>query len=189
MFPLGDSRKADTRKKAEDFGLHVKDKSESNEICFISGDYRQFLVNMMPDYKPVKGYFVDTDGNILGKHDGIFSYTVGQRRGLGISAKEPYYVSKIDIENNRITLCRKEELCSKELLVERINLVTGSGLSVGSEVDIQIRYRHKPIKGVVASMKDGTLRFNIDLSNDAPTKGQAAVFYDDEEVIGGGWIA
>jgi tRNA-uridine 2-sulfurtransferase len=188
IFPIGDFKKGEVRQKARLYGLGVSEKPESNEICFIKDDYREFLKKMKPDFVSKHGNFIDIDGNVLGKHKGIFSYTVGQRKGLGISSEKPFYVRKIDIENNAIILCRKEQLFAGELLVERINYISDSPLSKGFEVDIQIRYRQRPIRGKVIDILDGTLKFEIDLHNDAPTPGQAAVFYDGDEVIGGGWI-
>jgi len=117
LFPLGEYIKAEVKEKARNYGLKIDARNESNEVCFIPTDYRQFLMKMKPDFKFCLGNFVDVNGNVLGRHKGIHFYTVGQRRGLGISSDRPYYVKSINPQDNTITLCRKEELGSDELNV------------------------------------------------------------------------
>lgn len=190
LFPLGEYTKNEVREKASEYGLIVADKDESNEICFIpDDDYRGFLKKIDPEFLPRKGNFVDLDGRKLGEHEGIHAYTVGQRRGLGVSSDRPYYVRKINTDDNTITLCRKEELRSKEFAVSGLSFVRGKEyLSDDNLFQIQIRYRHEPVSGRLINVDNDRGMVSMDLADDAPTPGQAAVFYKDDEVIGGGWI-
>jgi tRNA-uridine 2-sulfurtransferase len=189
IFPLGEYTKKEVRKKAKKYGLKFADKSESNEICFIpDDDYRGFLRKINPDFMPKTGFFVDLEGRKLGEHLGIHAYTIGQRRGLGVCSDRPFYVKIINFEDNTITLCRKEELSSKEFEVSGLTFIKGKENLSDDSFQIQLRYRHKPISGRLIFSDDVRGKVTIDLAEDAPTQGQAAVFYKEDEVIGGGWI-
>ncbi|MBU1627137.1 tRNA 2-thiouridine(34) synthase MnmA [bacterium] len=190
LFPLGEYAKTEVRKMAGQFGLSVKDKTESNEVCFVpNDDYKGFLKNVVTGFKSRIGDFIDMTGKKLGKHKGIHAYTIGQRRGLGISSDRPYYVKEINPKDNTITLCRKEELQSKGFIVKELNFIAGSSVDLDCELQVQLRYRHDPIDCILLPFDDdGRAKVIFDLIDDAPTPGQAAVFYKGDEVIGGGWI-
>jgi tRNA-specific 2-thiouridylase len=135
-----------------------------------------------------KGSFIDTQGNILGEHQGIIHYTVGQRKGLGIALGKPAFVKNIDPENNTVTLCDNEELFSRELIAKNINLISITSIKEPMRVKAKVRYRHEAQWATVTQLDEDTVKVVFDEPQRAITKGQATVFYDADTVIGGGEI-
>jgi len=188
LFPLGDMTKDEVRDKAKSLGLPNADREESQEVCFIPGDdYRAFLRQEWPELAE-PGEFVDTDGNVLGEHEGIAFYTIGQRRGLGVaSADGRLYVIKRDTLTRRITLGDAAALeCSGATLGE-VCYVSENPPASPFEADVKIRYRTPPVKArVVPSGQSARVEFAKPVSGVSP--GQSAVFYQGDRVLGGGII-
>jgi len=190
MFPLGSMNKEEVRKRAEGFGLRVAKKDESQGLCFIpqGEDYRWFLrkfANTNINGKP--GEIVDTQGNVLGNHKGVFSFTVGQRRGLGVAVGKPLYVLKIDPASNRVVVGEEEELYRKKLIVDKINWIEEVPTEP-IEVKARIRYRHPGEKALLYPRSGEEAAIEFVTPQRAITPGQAAVFYSGARVLGGGWI-
>jgi len=187
-FPNGEHTKREVRRKAEEAALPVKDRPESLEICFTEpGAHGDFIQGFYPG-KVRPGPIVDTKGNVIGEHRGIVYYTVGQRRGMGVSAPDPLYVIEVRAEDNIVVAGVEEELFSDGVLLRNENWVAGEPPSEGEEVEIKIRYNAAPAPAVYAGRsEEGALaRFKKPLR--AVTPGQAAVLYRGEEVLGGGTI-
>ena len=188
-FPLGDMGKAETRQHAERFDLPVADKAESMDICFVpDGNYARIVERMRPGACD-PGEFVDLDGNVLGQHDGIIGFTVGQRRGLGISAAEPLYVVRIEPETRHVVVGPVEALLTEQIIVNEINwLGDDAGGEAGVDVKIKIRSASKPTQARLILQPDHTAIVipAEPISGVAP--GQACVFYNESRVLGGGWI-
>ncbi|MGA2527256.1 MAG: tRNA 2-thiouridine(34) synthase MnmA [Smithellaceae bacterium] len=183
LFPLGSWSKEEVRTVAKKKGLHVAQKAESQDICFVTqGDYRQFFLEK--NLSSVKGDIVDMAGNILGRHSGIFFYTIGQRSGLGISSKTPLYVVEIDARKNQVIVGEKKALQAKGLIAGNINLLTGE---LPIEVEAKIRYRKKPARCKI-SAEGENLKVIFKETQESITPGQAVVFYAGDEVLGGGVI-
>ena len=183
LFPLGSLSKDEVRALAKKVGLHVAQKAESQDICFVTqGDYRQFF----QEKKVVAagGDIVDMTGNVLGKHKGIIYYTIGQRGGLGISAKAPLYVVEIDAVKNKVVVGGKKDLYSVGLIAGDVNLLAKD---LPTEMEAKIRYRKKPALCLVEKAGD-KLRVIFKEAQESVTPGQAVVFYKGEEVLGGGVI-
>ncbi len=185
-FPVGEMRKAEVRKAAEEAGLPVFEKRESQDICFVTDDsYAAFISRS--GIREKEGVFLDREGNVLGMHKGVLRYTVGQRKGLGIASKEPLYVVAIDAARNEIVLGTGDETLSTGATVARASFVGGAPPAAEFRAAAKVRYRHP---GVGATVRvDGD---RLDVLFDAPqrsvTPGQALVLYDGDEVLGGGWI-
>lgn len=187
IFPLGKYTKAEIRKLAEEEGFINADKPDSQDICFVpEGKYTEFIKNYTGREYPL-GDFTDCEGRVLGTHKGIICYTVGQRKGLGLSLKEPMYVKEIDTERNRVVLARDSELFSSLLYADNINLISVPEIKGEMRVKAKVRYRHKEDDATV-KMENGLLRVEFDKPQRAITKGQAVVLYDGETVVGGGRI-
>ena len=186
-FPVGEYNKEDIRKFAEEAGLLVAGKPDSQEICFIpSGNYRDFVKERV---KPKKGNFVDPNGNVLGEHPGIQFFTVGQRRKLGINANdgEPRYVVKINSNTNEVVLGADEDLMETEFTANKLSFT--SEVEMGSEIKVKARIRYKANEEpAVVVIKDGYADIKFLEPQRAITPGQPVVFYRDEEMIGGGII-
>jgi len=186
-FPVGEHNKEDIRKMAEDAGLLVAGKPDSQEICFIpSGNYRDFVKERV---KPKKGNFVDPNGNVLGEHPGIQFFTVGQRRKLGINSNdgEPRYVVKINSDTNEVVLGADEDLMETEFTANKLSFT--SEVEIGSEIRVKARIRYKANEEpAVVVIKDGYADIKFLEPQRAITPGQPVVFYRDEEMIGGGII-
>jgi tRNA-uridine 2-sulfurtransferase len=183
LFPLGSLNKEEVRTLAQKAGLHVAQKAESQDICFVTqGNYRIFFQEKK--VVAVGGDIVNLSGKILGKHNGIIYYTIGQRGGLGISAKTPLYVVEIDAVKNRIVVGEKKDLFSIGLIAGEVNLLTDD---LPGEMEAKIRYRKKPARCTV--QKEGKqLRVIFKEAQESITPGQAVVFYAGDEVLGGGVI-
>src|SRR5699024_5969571 len=188
LFPLQDNvSKEDTRALAEEYGLEIANKKDSQEICFIKDDdYQRFLKENMQK-QPKKGKIVLTTGEILGIHNGLINYTIGQRKGLGISYKEPLYVVKLDMKNNQVIVGTETELYSDQLEAINVNWIVDvkNKLEEGLECFVKIRYRAKEAKAKVIKEKE-TIKVVFEEPQRAITQGQSVVFYDEDGVVLGG---
>ncbi len=191
MLPLGTYRKSEIRQMAIDYGYPaLAKKNESYEICFVpDNDYRGFLKRKVEglEEKVSGGFFVNKDGNILGPHKGYPFYTIGQRKNLGIALGKPAFVTKIIPETNTIVLGDEEDLFGSELIVKGINWIKYEGVGDGMEAITKIRYKDKGALSQISTYENGVkVRFYENVKGIAP--GQSAVFYEDDDVIGGGII-
>lgn len=188
QFPLGDLTKVQVRAIAEMQKFSNAYKHDSQDICFVqNGTYSDFIEKYTGITYPC-GDFIDVYGNILGRHNGIIRYTIGQRRGLGLNHSEPLYVCAIDPENNTVTLGRVKDLYTCELTVTNINLISVPFIETPQRLKVKIRYRHVEQWATVTQINENTLKIMFDKPQRAITKGQAAVLYDDDIVVGGGII-
>jgi tRNA-uridine 2-sulfurtransferase len=193
LFPLGRLTKPEVREIARQHGLALSEKPDSQEICFIpGGDYKQFLAayleeqgRLMPE---TAGELVASDGKVLGRHEGIFNFTVGQRKGLGVSSPVPLYVLNIDPAGHRVTVGADEELATRTLRARDLNWISIVELTAPMRVRIKIRHRHEPAWATIEPCGLEEVLATFDEPQRAVTPGQSAVFYDDDEVVGGGWI-
>ena len=187
LFPLGDKTKEEVRLLADKFGLKVANKPDSQGICFITGSsYKEFLKDQNENDNK-EGDIVDTSGNVIGTHQGIFSYTVGQRRGLGIAKGKPQYVVRIDPKRNRVVVGNEEDIYSNSLSVNNlswINAVAAKEMNISAK----IRYRHKENDANLVLNNQNEAVVNFREPQRAVTPGQAIVFYKENKVLGGGWI-
>ena len=189
FFPLGEYTKSQTREIAEGKEFVTSHKSESQDICFVpDGDYAAMIKRYRGKDYP-KGNFVDTDGNVLGQHNGIIGYTIGQRRGLGIPDKKRLYVTKLDVDNNQVILGDNEDLFKREVNIRDFHWIIGDAPKDEFRCNAKIRYRHKEQPGVCIINSDGTAVFTFDEPQRAITPGQSAVLYDGDYVLGGGIIS
>jgi tRNA-specific 2-thiouridylase len=194
LFPLGGLTKPEVRKIARQHGLKLAEKPDSQEICFIpGGDYKQFLTAYMEEQgRPVPetaGEMVTSSGQVLGRHDGIFNFTVGQRKGLGVASPTPLYVLNIDPASHRVTVGADAELATRTLHARRLNWISIPELTQPMRVRIKIRHRHEPAWATLEPAGADEVLATFDEPQRAITPGQSAVFYDGDEVVGGGWIA
>jgi len=185
IFPLGDMQKSAVRAKARALSLPAAERPESQDICF--GDYKALVATYADESEPDGGEVVDRSGKILGKHDGIHGVTIGQRRGLGISAREPLYVVEIDKEANRVVVGNKNELSSAGLVARAVNWIEPLG-ATSIDAEVQIRYRAPSIPCTIRTTSPGACEIRFNEAFPAVTPGQAAVFYRGQRVLGGGWI-
>lgn len=188
MFPLGEKTKSDTRAVARECQLKTADKEESMEICFVpDNDYGGFLQKAGLAEKH-RGEIVDLHGRVLGQHDGIEFYTIGQRRGLGISSPAPIYVIELDAANNRVIVGDDSALAGDAFAVDRCNWIPFDAPPGPLEVTTKIRYNHPGTPATVTPLGNGRAQVKLHAPQRAITPGQAAVFYQDDLVVGGGWI-
>ena len=187
LFPLGKFSKNEIREIAEKKGFLNARKKDSQDICFVpDGDYVSFIERYSGKKYP-EGDFVDINGNVIGRHQGIIRYTNGQRKGLGVAFGRPMYVAGKDIEKNTVTLCTNEELFSKELIADNFNwLVPNPEKEIKCKA--RVRYNMKEQPATVYQLDDGRVKIVFDELQRAITKGQAAVLYDGDTVVGGGTI-
>lgn len=188
VFPVGAMHKPDVRAIARDIGLSTADKPDSMDICFVgSGGAAAFVERHAPSLPP-PGEIVDDGGRVLGQHDGVHRFTVGQRRGLGVASPVPLYVKSIDSSTRRVVVGAREQATSSSFHVDRPHFVSGAPPPPSRELLVRVRHRHE---GVVGRVQMDGAQALVTLSE--PTlgvaPGQAAVFYDGDEVVGGGWIA
>ncbi|MBI5598477.1 MAG: tRNA 2-thiouridine(34) synthase MnmA [Deltaproteobacteria bacterium] len=189
LFPLGSLTKDEVRGCAKKFGLGVAEKRESQEICFVEDGHYSDLISTRAGARHASrpGDIVDRLGAPLGSHNGLFRYTIGQRRGLDIKdGQGPYYVVGMDLPANRLIVGKEDELLSRGLLANGVTWIT-DGPEDGEGVDVKIRYRHEPARAVI-SRRGNDVRVMFSTPQKSVTPGQAAVFYRGEEVLGGGWI-
>jgi tRNA-specific 2-thiouridylase len=193
LFPLGRMTKPVVREAARQKGLALAEKPDSQEICFIpGGDYKQFLTAYLEEQgeemPETAGELVTTTGEVIGRHEGITGFTVGQRKGLKISSPTPFYVLNIDPASHRVTVGADTELATRELRAGRVNWISVPELTGPMRVQIKIRHRHEPAWATLEPAANGEVRAEFDEPQRAVTPGQSAVFYDADEVVGGGWI-
>ncbi|MCJ7642469.1 MAG: tRNA 2-thiouridine(34) synthase MnmA [Desulfobacterales bacterium] len=188
LFPLGEFWKEEVRKKALQLGLRVHNKPESQEICFIHEDsYHPFLWERLKGtVEP--GPIMDRGGNVLGNHKGIAFYTIGQRRGLGLAKGIPVYVIGIDRERNAIIVGEEKEVLADTFTVDSLNWIVSPKEGFPLSAQVKIRYNHPGAEAILTEISPDTLEVKFTTPQKAITPGQAAVFYDGETVLGGGWI-
>ena len=189
LFPLGELSKPEVRRIAEERGLINAKKHDSQDICFVpDGKYGDFIEGYTGKTYP-PGDFVDRDGRVLGQHRGIIRYTVGQRKGLGLSFPQPMYVSAVDAESNTVTLSPESGLYTKTLTAHDINLISVPEIKEPMRVMAKVRYAHRASAATVTQTDEDTIRIEFDEPQRAVTGGQAAVMYCGDVVVGGGTIA
>ncbi len=188
LFPLGTLKKSETRRIAAENGFVNAAKPESQDICFVpDGDYAAVIEKYTGRISP-PGDFVDAEGKVLGRHRGVIHYTVGQRRGLGIPAAKKYYVTRIDPEKNTVTLSFGEGLFTDTVRVKDVNLIALDKIDGPLRVEAKIRYRHPAQPATVTRPDENTLLLRFDQPQRAVTRGQSAVLYLGDTVLGGGII-
>src|SRR6058998_2391825 len=192
LTPLGTMQKPEIRKIAHSLGLKVADKIDSQEICFVPGnDYKAFLRSHLGDARFHCGEIYDVDGNFVGEHDGIELFTIGQRKGLPGGSLRPRYVVDLDPETNRVIVGDADDLVCDEFEIDRVNLhVVAEIGDPGSsfEATVKIRYNHPGTPATIVLSEDNRARICLHEPQRAVTPGQAAVIYNDDVVLGGGWI-
>jgi len=194
LFPLGALTKPEVRALARQHGLALAEKPDSQEICFVpGGDYKRFLDayleeqgEALPD---TAGELVTTGGDVVGEHHGIHNFTVGQRKGLGVATGSPLYVIQIKGDTRQVVVGNSDELYSDTLRVRRTNLIACAQLDQPLRVTVKIRHRHEPAPATIEATGGDEILVKFDQAQRAITPGQAAVFYDHDVVVGGGWIA
>ena len=189
IFPLGEKTKSDTREVARHCKLKTADKEESMEICFVpDNNYGGFLqqANLVQKHR---GEIVDIFGTVLGHHDGIEFYTIGQRKGLGITTPKPVYVVELDAENNRVVVGDESALDRDEFVATNCNWIPFDKLTEPMVVTAKIRYNHPGTAATITPLENNSVQVKLHTPQRAITPGQAAVFYQDDLVVGGGWIA
>jgi tRNA-specific 2-thiouridylase len=195
LFPLGGMEKTEVRRLAEELRIPVAGKAESHEICFVpDGDYARF-VELYLEQKGAngasesKGEIVSTEGKTLGEHEGVHHFTIGQRRGLKVATGKPMYVVQIEPESRKVVIGRKDELLRKKFTARDLNWIAIAGLDAPLRTQVRIRHQFKPAWAEVRPNGDpASVEVEFEQPQPAVTPGQAAVFYDEDVVVGGGWI-
>ncbi|MGA2570064.1 MAG: tRNA 2-thiouridine(34) synthase MnmA [Terracidiphilus sp.] len=193
LFPLGRMTKPEVREAARKYGLRLAEKPDSQEICFIpGGDYKRFLTAYLEEQgeamPETAGELVTSSGETIGRHEGIFNFTVGQRKGLGVASPEPLYVLHIDPASHRVTVGADAELATRTLRARDLNWISITDLIVPMRVRAKIRHRHEPAWATLEPAGADKAVVTFDEPQRAVTPGQSAVFYSGDEVVGGGWI-
>jgi tRNA-specific 2-thiouridylase len=188
LFPLGGYRKEEVRRKAFEIGLRVHDKPESQEVCFIREDsYHPYLQERLgQEIQP--GPIMDREGKVLGRHRGIPFYTIGQRRGLGLAKGKPLYVTRIDRERNTVFVGEEKEAYHDRFLVDSLNWIDERGSDSPRTAQVKIRYNHPGAEAVLLPKGNDQIEVTYRIPQKAITPGQAAVFFEGDVVLGGGWI-
>jgi tRNA-specific 2-thiouridylase len=194
IFPLGEMTKAEVRQLARQHGLALADKPDSQEICFVpGGDYKRFLHAYLAEQGEsmpgTSGELVTSTGQVIGEHRGIHHFTVGQRKGLGVATGTPLYVIEIRGETRQVVVGSNDELYSKTLRARRANLISVADVLEPMRVSVKIRHRHSPAPATIQRVGEDEILVTFDQPQRAISPGQAAVFYDGEIVVGGGWIS
>jgi tRNA-uridine 2-sulfurtransferase len=199
LFPLGEMTKPEVRVLARQHGLALAEKPDSQEICFVpGGDYKRFidayLAEQGESLPDTAGELVTTSGEVIGEHHGIHNFTVGQRKGLGVATGSPLYVIQISGASKQVLVGGDEHLYSRTLRARRVNLIAVDELREPMRVAVKIRHRHEPADALIERIKtqptgEDEILVTFDQPQRAITPGQAAVFYDGDVVVGGGWIA
>ncbi len=192
-FPIGHKSKKEVRDMAREMGLAVAEKAESYEICFVpNGDYAAFMDAYLREQgvtpSQTAGEIVDTSGRALGQHEGVHHFTVGQRRGLGVAVGEPLYVIETNPASQKVTVGGSDSLLRKSLIARDVNWVAWPGIRGPERAQVKIRNRHVAAPATLSPVEDGRVKVEFDQAQRAVTPGQAAVFYDGDLVLGGGWI-
>ena len=193
LFPLGEMTKPKVRELARKHGLALAEKPDSQEICFVpGGDYKRFidayLAEQGESLPDTAGELVTTNGEVIGEHSGIHNFTIGQRKGLGVATGSPLYVIQIGGANKQVVVGGDEHLYSRTFRARRVNLISVDDLHEPMRVAVKIRHRHEPAPAMIERSGEDQIVVTFNEPQRAITPGQAAVFYDDEIVVGGGWI-
>jgi tRNA-specific 2-thiouridylase len=193
-FPLGSMNKPQVRELARQHGLALAEKPDSQEICFVpGGDYKKFIDAYLAEqgdaFPDISGELVTTDGKVLGHHEGIHNFTVGQRKGLGVATGSPLYVININGAEGKVTVGGNDDLMANRLLARDLNWISIDTLRAPMRVSAKIRHRHEPAAATIECAASGETLVTFDQPQRAITPGQAVVFYDSDVVVGGGWIA
>jgi len=193
LFPLGDLTKPQVRELARKHGLALAEKPDSQEICFVpGGDYKRFIDAYLADsgegLPDTAGELVTASGEVIGEHGGIHNFTVGQRKGLGVATGSPLYVIQINGADKRVVVGGEEHLYSRTLRARRVNFISIEDLHEPIRVSVKIRHRHDAAPAVLEKTAADEVLVTFDQPQRAITPGQAAVFYDEDVVVGGGWI-
>ena len=193
LFPLGGYRKPEVRALAAEHGLAVAIKPDSQEICFIpGGDYKKFIQAYLheqgEEIPDTAGELVSTSGEVIGDHGGIHNFTIGQRKGLGVASPDPLYVIQIEPASHRVTVGSDAEATTRTLRARDLNWISIPSLAGELCVRAKIRHRHEPAPATIRMVESDVVEAIFDEPQRAVTPGQAAVFYDGDEVVGGGWI-
>lgn len=188
LFPVGEYEKHQIREIARQLGLRVAEKRDSQEICFVpDGDYAS-LVRRRREMSDRAGEIVTTEGEVVGRHDGIENFTIGQRKGLGVALGEPRFVVRLDAESRKVVIGRKEHLDRSEIVADRCNWLIDPP-QAPFRCQVKIRYTCPLVAATIEQLPDGRLRAVTDVPQRGVAPGQAIVCYDDDRVLGGGWIA
>lgn len=193
-FPLGGMRKPEVRELARQHGLALADKPDSQEICFVpGGDYKKFLDAYLAEQgeppEDTAGELVTTDGEVVGRHAGVQNFTVGQRKGLGVATGNPLYVISIQGDQRRVVVGSEDELRSNTLRARNLNWISVDDIDAPRRVEVKIRHRHVPAPATLERSAPDEVLVTFDEPQRAITPGQAAVFYEGDLVVGGGWIS
>ncbi len=188
LMPIGNFTKEEVREKAQKLGLSVAQRHESQEICFIpDNDYVRFLRQRIP--KAFRsGPIIDRENRVLGQHEGIAHFTIGQRKGMGIAASQPLYVLSMQSDTNTIVVGPSDQLYEKTLLAGQVNLISKAKIAKPLNVKAKIRYKHREAKALLTSLDTDKILVEFEKSQRAITPGQAVVFYERNVVVGGGII-
>lgn len=188
LLPLGEYTKDEIRKIAAEQGFINANKGDSQDICFVpDGDYASFI-KQETGYESKEGNYLDINGNVIGKHKGVINYTIGQRKGLGISMGRHIFVAAKDPENNTVTLADEEYIFSDTVILKNINLISVDSITEPMQVEAKLRYKQKPAKCTAIQTGNDEITLYFNEKQRAPAKGQSAVIYDGEYVVGGGII-
>lgn len=188
LMPLAGMEKTEARELAREAGLPVAHKPDSQEICFVQdNDYASFI-RRYTGKEPPPGNFIDQAGNVLGTHKGITHYTIGQRKGLGISFGKPMFVTKIDPISNTVTLGENGSQYASSLIAGKVNLISADTLEAPISAQVKVRYQAPPAPARLTPLDNGKIRVDFQEPQRSVTPGQAAVFYDGDLVLGGGII-
>ena len=189
LTPLGTMSKPEIREIARSLGLKVADKIDSQEICFVPGnDYKAFLRSHLGEGEFHRGEIYDVDGNFVGEHEGIELFTIGQRKGLPGGSPTPRYVVDLDPETNRVIVGEADDLVCDEFEVDRVNWIANDAANENVDLAVKIRYSHPGTSATLTPLENSCARIRLHEAQRAVTPGQAAVFYDGDRVLGGGWI-
>ena len=189
LMPLGDYSKEQIREIAEkEFGMYIAEKKDSMEICFIPNDNHTDFIGYYSGYKPKPGNFTDTSGNVIGRHNGIINFTIGQRKGLGMTFGKPMFVTKINPDTDEVILGENGEQYSAGLVAENVTFTNGLFPDKEYHTTCKTRYSARPAKCLIEPMADGCIRVTFEESQRAVTPGQSVVFYDGDVTTGGGII-
>jgi len=187
-FPIGELTKPQVRELARSLGFETAEKPDSQDVCFVRDRNKDGFLRRELKVGDEPGPITDVAGNVLGTHRGLLGYTIGQREGLGISVGKPMYVVAMDRPNNRLVIGEREELLSRAFFAERVNWVSIAPPASPRRASVKIRSRHAAADATLTPMVEGNVRVDFDEPQAAITPGQAAVFYDGDVVLGGGWI-
>ncbi len=186
LLPVGELQKTEVRALAEQMGLRVFDKPDSQEICFVKTSYGEFVKQAAPEKLPGRGTFVNNHGQVVGTHEGSHLFTIGQRKRIKITNPKPFFVTAIDAQKNQVKIGGEEELFTRSMEVQRAHWLLGPRLG---PVEIKIRSKAEKAAGRIVQIKEDRVSIHFVEPQKAVTPGQIAVFYDNDRVLGGGWIA